>query len=118
MTTAPAPTRLLTPSRVLVTRSAAALPHGRQVLERVQAAGVPDVQVLAGHVERVPDPSDGRRVRLRMTERAHALAGEVFGTYGQRLDEALRGFTADELRTVAVFLEAATRAAEDRSAAE
>ena len=80
--------------------------------------GLVDRLVLAGHVERLPDPSDGRRVRLRMTERAHALAGEVFGTYGQRLDEAMRGFTADELCTVAVFLQAATRAAEDRSAVE
>ncbi|SDN75133.1 spore photoproduct lyase [Klenkia soli] len=60
MTTAPAPTRVWTPSRVLVTRSAAALPYGRSVLERVQAAGVADVRVLPG--DRLPNlRGDGDR---------------------------------------------------------
>lgn len=74
--------------------------------------GLVDRLVEAGHVERLADPSDRRRVRLRMTARAHALAGEVFGTYAQRLDHAMRSFTGDELRTIATFLDAATRATE------
>ena len=45
-------TRVWTPSRVLVTRSAAAMPYGHEVLDRVQAAGVPDVRVLSG--DRLP----------------------------------------------------------------
>lgn len=40
------------PKRVYVTRSAAELPHGQRVLARVEAAGVQDVEVLAG--DRLP----------------------------------------------------------------
>lgn len=59
MTTA-APTRTWTPSRVLVTASAAALPYGQEVLDRVRAAGVPDVRVLTG--DRLPNlRGDGDR---------------------------------------------------------
>ncbi len=57
---APAPTRLWTPSRVLVTRSAAALPHGRRILDRLSDAGVPDVELLPG--DRLPNlRGDGDR---------------------------------------------------------
>lgn len=51
----PAPTRAAQrwlPRRVLVTRSAAELPHGRRILERVTAAGVDDVTLLPG--DRLP----------------------------------------------------------------
>jgi spore photoproduct lyase len=43
---APAPTRIWTPKRVLVTRSAADLPHTAEILRRCEAAGVSDVTVL------------------------------------------------------------------------
>lgn len=72
--------------------------------------GLVDRLVEAGHVERVADPADRRRVRLRMTEGAHALADDVFGAYVRRLDTSLQQFTPDELRTVAAFLRAATEA--------
>ncbi|WP_298461855.1 spore photoproduct lyase family protein [uncultured Cellulomonas sp.] len=36
------------PKRVVVTRSAADLPHGRRIVDRATAAGVPHVEVLAG----------------------------------------------------------------------
>jgi spore photoproduct lyase len=50
---APAPTRLWTPKRVLVTRSAAERPHGQRVLARLEAAGVSDVELLPG--DRLPN---------------------------------------------------------------
>ncbi|MGY1615980.1 SPL family radical SAM protein [Geodermatophilus sp. SYSU D00691] len=56
----PAPTRLWTPRRVLVTRSAAERPHGQRVLRRLEAAGVRDVDLLPG--DRLPSlRGDGDR---------------------------------------------------------
>lgn len=43
---------LWTPTRVFVTRSAAELPHGAQIVERCVAAGVQDITVLSG--DRLP----------------------------------------------------------------
>lgn len=50
-TTSTTPT-LWTPARVLVTRSAAELPHGAEIVARCEAAGVPDIQLLSG--DRLP----------------------------------------------------------------
>ncbi|MGY1736883.1 spore photoproduct lyase family protein [Geodermatophilus sp. SYSU D00684] len=49
---APSPTRLWTPRRVLVTRSAAERPHGQRVLRRLEAAGVGAIDLLPG--DRLP----------------------------------------------------------------
>ncbi|GAB2456811.1 spore photoproduct lyase [Jatrophihabitans fulvus] len=38
--------RLWTPKHVLVTRSAAELPHGRRIVERCEAAGIEDIRLL------------------------------------------------------------------------
>ncbi|TRW78972.1 radical SAM protein [Mycolicibacterium sp. 018/SC-01/001] len=51
MTITPSPV-LWTPQRVLVTRSAAELPHGAEIIRRCQAAGVPAIDVLPG--DRLP----------------------------------------------------------------
>ena len=57
------PTRLWTPSRVLVTRSAAERPHGRRILDRLAAAGVQDVELLRG--DRLPNlRGDGDRAAV------------------------------------------------------
>ncbi|NHC45288.1 SPL family radical SAM protein [Motilibacter aurantiacus] len=48
-------TRSWQPKRVLVTKSAAELPHGRQIVERCTAAGVEDVQLLRS--DRLPSLS-------------------------------------------------------------
>ncbi len=48
----PAPFRLWTPKRVLVTRSAAERPHGQRVLARLEAAGVDAIEMLPG--DRLP----------------------------------------------------------------
>ena len=84
-------------------------------LSSAAVTGLVDRLEASGHVERVGDPGDRRRVRVQMTPRAHSLAQEVFQTYGSRLRAALDGFTDDELRTVAAFLRAAVQAAESDS---
>jgi len=83
-------------------------------LSSAAVTGLVDRLERGGHVERFRDPGDGRRVRVRMTPRAHALAGEVFGTYGARLCDSMTAFTAEELGTISAFLDAATAAAEAR----
>lgn len=52
VTAAARPPTLWRPARVLVTRSAAALPFGAQIIHRCEAAGVGDIQVLSG--DRLP----------------------------------------------------------------
>ncbi len=42
------PTRLWTPSRVLITRAAADLPHTAEIVRRCEAAGVSDIRYLTG----------------------------------------------------------------------
>src|SRR3954468_11550052 len=57
---APTPSRLWTPSRVLVTRSAAERPHGQRVLARLEAAGIEEIELLRG--DRLPNlPGAGAR---------------------------------------------------------
>jgi spore photoproduct lyase len=43
-----APTRLWTPSRVLITRSASELPHTAEIVRRCEEAGVTEIDVLPG----------------------------------------------------------------------
>ncbi len=69
---APTPSRLWTPSRVLVTRSAAERPHGQRVLARLEAAGVTDVELLRG--DRLPNlRGDGDRAAFMRAKDTMAL---------------------------------------------
>jgi len=69
---APVPTRLWTPSRVLVTRSAAERPHGRRVLQRLEAAGVSDIELLPG--DRLPNlRGDGDRAAFMAAKQTLAV---------------------------------------------
>ncbi|SOD95233.1 SPL family radical SAM protein [Blastococcus haudaquaticus] len=69
---APVPTRLWTPARVLVTRSAAERPYARSVLERLEAAGVSDVELLRG--DRLPNlRGDGDRAAFMRAKNTLAL---------------------------------------------
>ena len=69
---APSPTRLWTPSRVLVTRSAAERPHGRRVLARLEAAGISDIELLAG--DRLPNlRGDGDRAAFMAAKQTLAV---------------------------------------------
>jgi len=69
---APPPSRLWTPERVLVTRSAAERPHGQRVLRRLEAAGVDRVELLPG--DRLPSlRGDGGRAAFMAAKNTLAL---------------------------------------------
>src|SRR3954470_23106045 len=69
---APLPSRLWTPERVLVTRSAAERPHGQRVLRRLEAAGVDRVELLPG--DRLPSlRGDGDRAAFMAAKNTLAL---------------------------------------------
>ena len=68
----PSPTRLWTPSRVLVTRSAAERPYGQRVLARLEAAGVDRIELLTG--DRLPSlRGDGDRAAFMAAKQTLAL---------------------------------------------
>src|SRR5215210_3044278 len=68
----PSPTRLWTPQRVLVTRSAAERPHGRRILGRLEAAGVSDIELLPG--DRLPNlRGDGDRAAFMQAKQTLAV---------------------------------------------
>ncbi|MEU2350575.1 spore photoproduct lyase family protein [Modestobacter sp. NPDC049651] len=68
----PSPTRLWTPSRVLVTRSAAERPYGQRVLARLEAAGVDRIELLPG--DRLPGlRGDGDRAAFMAAKQTLAL---------------------------------------------
>ena len=69
---APTPSRLWTPDRVLVTRSAAERPYGQTVLARLERAGVEDVELLTG--DRLPNlRGDGDRAAFMRAKNTMAL---------------------------------------------
>ncbi len=58
----------------------------------------------AGHVQRVRDPGDRRRVVLRMTDSAMRAGGEFFGGLQRDLVAAMGSYTDEELAVVQRFL--------------
>ena len=58
----------------------------------------------AGHVHRVPDPADRRRVVLEMSDSAMAAGGAFFGGLQRDLVAAMQGYTDEELAVVRRFL--------------
>ncbi|SHN81813.1 DNA-binding transcriptional regulator, MarR family [Geodermatophilus obscurus] len=54
----------------------------------------------AGHVRRVRDPQDRRRVVLEMSESAMAAGGQFFGGLQRDLLAAMEGYADDELTAV------------------
>ena len=58
----------------------------------------------AGHVHRVRDADDRRRVVLGMTDSAMAAGGEFFGGLQRDLTAAMGAYTDDELDVVRRFL--------------
>ncbi|RBY87551.1 MarR family winged helix-turn-helix transcriptional regulator [Blastococcus sp. TF02A-26] len=57
-----------------------------------------------GHVRRVRDPEDRRRVTLEMSETARAAGAQHFGGLARDLVEAMGDYTDDEIAVVARFL--------------
>src|SRR3954468_20128918 len=62
----------------------------------------------AGHVHRVRDPADRRRVVLEMSESAMVAGGQFFGGLQRALVAAMAGHTDEELAVVRRFLEQVT----------
>jgi DNA-binding MarR family transcriptional regulator len=57
-----------------------------------------------GHVRRVRDPSDGRRVVLHMSPTAMAAGAEFFGGLQRGLQAAMSAYSDEELAVVRRFL--------------
>ncbi len=62
----------------------------------------------AGHVHRVRDPSDRRRVVLEISDSAMAAGGAYFGGLQRELLAAMEGYTDEELAVVRRFLDQMT----------
>lgn len=58
-----------------------------------------------GHVRRVRDPEDRRRVGLEMSQTAMAAGGEHFGGLARDLVGAMEGYSDEELAVVRRWLE-------------
>ncbi|TFV74961.1 MarR family transcriptional regulator [Blastococcus sp. CT_GayMR19] len=61
-----------------------------------------------GHLRRVRNPEDRRRVSLEMSDTAMAAGGEFFGGLQRDLMAAMSDYSDEELETVARFLTAMT----------
>ncbi|MFC4944543.1 MarR family winged helix-turn-helix transcriptional regulator [Pseudonocardia sp. GCM10023141] len=57
-----------------------------------------------GHVSRVPDPRDRRRVIVHVGRAAGQVGAAFFGPLGVAMDEMLTGYDAEELMAVKRFL--------------
>jgi DNA-binding MarR family transcriptional regulator len=66
----------------------------------------------AGHVRRVRDPDDRRRVALEISDSAMAAGAEHFGGLQRDLLAAMAGYSDEELSVVRRFLEDMTRVIE------
>ncbi len=64
----------------------------------------------AGHLRRVRDPEDRRRVGLEMSESAMVAGAEHFGGLARDLTAAMEGYTDEELAVVRRWLEDMTAA--------
>jgi DNA-binding MarR family transcriptional regulator len=68
-----------------------------------------------GHVRRVRDPDDRRRVALEISDAAMAAGGEYFGGLQRDLAAAMEGYSDEELAVVRRFLEDMTGVIERHS---
>ena len=71
-----------------------------------------------GHVRRVRDPDDRRRVGLEMSETAMAAGAEHFGGLARDLVAAMEGYSDEELGVVRRWLEDMTAVVTRHSRAE
>ncbi|MCJ8310576.1 MAG: MarR family transcriptional regulator [Hyphomicrobiales bacterium] len=60
-----------------------------------------------GHLERAPDPNDGRQARLRITPSGRALHEEIATYLLRRQEEVLSVLSADERRILSGILQKA-----------
>ncbi len=69
-------------------------------LDKSSVSGLVDRAVRRGLVERVPSPTDRRRVHVTLTPAGRRLAAEVTGRFGSDIDELLRGLSATDRKTL------------------
>ena len=78
---------------------------GRTVeLSSASVTALVDRLERAGHVHRVGDPDDRRRVVLEMSESTTEAGGRFFGGLNRDVLAAMDGYTDDELAVVRRFL--------------
>lgn len=78
---------------------------GRAVdLSSASVTALVDRLERAGHVHRVRDPADRRRVVLEMSESAMVAGGQFFGGLQRDLVDAMSGYADEELAVVRRFL--------------
>jgi DNA-binding MarR family transcriptional regulator len=70
----------------------------------------------AGHVRRVRDSEDRRRVTVEITQETRKLAWEFYGPMKEAHDRALAGFTLAELETIRDYWRRAIEAGEGQVA--
>lgn len=69
--------------------------------------------VESGHLERRPDPDDGRRQQVVLHTSAQELAREFFGPLGQALRSSMDGMDQASIEIVETWLSRAIAAARD-----
>ena len=79
------------------------------------ATGVIDRLERVGHVQRSRDDADRRRVLVRYSDRARAVAGAFFGPLGVMSDRVMSEFDEGELETVRRFLDGMSGAMAERA---
>ena len=89
----------------------------RLELSSAATTGLVDRLERAGHVGRVRDPADRRRIRLRATGRSERLAAEMLRGYLERLGRVLDQFDDAELDAADRVLRAAIDAMEHPASA-
>ena len=66
--------------------------------------GLVDRLERAGHVERLADPRDRRRVLVQAVPRDRSELGPVFAALGERMGEAMAGYDEEQLAVIADFV--------------
>ena len=65
--------------------------------------------VAEGHIERAPDPDDGRQARLTITASGRALHEKIAARMAERQDETLAGLAPAERQALSGLLQRAAR---------
>lgn len=83
-------------------------------MSRAAVSSLTNTLTASGHIERSPDPQDGRGVVLSLTEEGTRVIEEVFRTHNKRESEWAGLLEPDELRTLNAILTDLASAAADQ----
>jgi DNA-binding MarR family transcriptional regulator len=82
-------------------------------MRSASATALVDRMVAAGHLEREPDPRDGRRITVRATDHARDEVRRALTPLVDRIAEIASRLDEDQARTVLGFLDEVTDAMHD-----